>query len=187
MCAKAFETILARLRPDLPSPQSLQLPDTKGGVFVTWSVKRGRDQHYTLRGCIGTLSPATIHTAIQRYATHAAFNDSRFDPITASELPTLKVGVSILSAFEQVDDVYDWEIGVHGIVLTLFDERYSATYLPEVCSEHGWTKQFCLRSLAEKAGYKGTLDTHALMSASVTRYRSAKVEMEFDDYIKFIE
>lgn len=187
MCAKAFETILDRLRPSLPGPPSLILPKEKGGLFVTWTVQRGRDSHYSLRGCIGTLSPAPIDTAIARYANHAAFNDSRFDAIDESELPTLKVAVSVLSAFEQTDDVYDWEVGVHGIVLSLCGGRYSATYLPDVCSEHRWTKEYCVQSLSEKAGFRKPLTDEILDSSTVTRYQSTKAEMDYIDYLKLID
>ncbi|CAN8066629.1 unnamed protein product [Agarophyton chilense] len=186
MCAKAFETISTQLRPDLPSPPEIKLPSTHGGLFVTWSVPRGRDFHYSLRGCIGTLSPAALPIAIPRYAIQAAFHDSRFDPISAAELLKLKVGVSVLSQFEPAKNVYDWRIGVHGIVLHL-PGGYSATYLPEVCGEHGWTKEFCVKSLAEKAGFKGYVDESVLMSASLTRYQSSKIELTFEDYMKRIE
>ncbi|PXF46758.1 hypothetical protein BWQ96_03449 [Gracilariopsis chorda] len=186
MCAKAFETITATLRPGLPSPPDIDLPNSKGGVFVTWSVLRGRDSHYSLRGCIGTLTPAPVHIAVPRYAAQAAFHDSRFDPISASEVSKLKVGVSVLSQFEAAEHVYDWVVGVHGIVLSLAG-GYSATYLPEVCAEHGWTKEFCVRSLAEKAGFRGAVDQSVLNSATITRYQSSKIELTFSDYMKLIE
>ncbi|KAI0567666.1 AMMECR1 [Gracilaria domingensis] len=186
MCAKAFETIATQLRPDLPSLPDFDLPNSQGGVFVTWSVPRGRDSHYSLRGCIGTLSPAPLHIAVPRYAAQAAFHDSRFDPISSAELSKLKVGVSVLSQFESAKDVYDWITGVHGIVLYL-PGGYSATYLPEVCAEHRWTKEFCLRSLAEKAGFRGLVDESVLNSASVTRYQSSKTELAFDDYMELVE
>lgn len=185
MCAKAFETLLARLRPDLSAPSSIELPTTVGGVFVTWSAPRGLNNHYSLRGCIGTLTPAPIDTSVARYASLAAFYDSRFDPISASEVSKLKVGVSILSCFEEAEDVYDWDIGVHGIVLSV--AGYSATYLPEVCAEHSWTKTFCVRNLAKKAGYTGPLHDEDLLSARVTRYQSTKNEMLFEEYMTLIE
>lgn len=187
MCAKAFQTILKTLRPDLPPPVALDLPDSKGGLFVTWSVPRGRNSQYALRGCIGTLSPARLDVAVERYASHAAFHDSRFDPITASELPKIKVGVSVLSGFEKACSLYDWQVGVHGIILELDGGKYSATYLPEVCREQGWTKERCLRSLAEKAGFRRELDDEVLEAAVVTRYQSTKAELFFEDYLETIQ
>lgn len=186
MCVNAFDTIVAALSPSMPRSRAQEPPTSRGGVFVTWNVSRSRDARYSLRGCIGTLSPAPLHIAIPRYATQAAFHDSRFDPISAAELPKLKVAVSVLSRFEEAEHVYDWSIGVHGIILTL-EGGYSATYLPEVCSDNGWSKQFCVRSLTEKAGYRRPLDESVLKSASVTRYQSTKSEITFEDYAKIVQ
>lgn len=187
MCAKAFETVLVSLRPDLPPAPALELPWEKGGLFVTWSVPRGRNAHYALRGCIGTLTPARLDAAVERYASHAAFHDSRFDPISAAELPRMKVGVSVLSGFEKASSVYDWDVGVHGIILELEYGRYSATYLPEVCREQGWSKEHCVRSLAEKAGFRKELDDDVLETAVVTRYQSTKAELVFEEYLELLE
>ena len=101
-------------------------------------------------GCIGTLKSApSVVDAVSRYASHAAFSYPRFDPIRAHELAGLKVGVSVLSQLD-ADDVYDWTVGVHGIILDIDDGKLSATYLAEICKDHGWTKQHCIQSLAEK-------------------------------------
>lgn len=85
--------------------------------------------------------------------------------------------------------MYDWEIGVHGVILQIGGEgdegsgkQYSATYLPEVCAEQGWSKKVCLTSLAEKAGWRGGLE-----GARVTRYRSRKEEMTFGEYLQWVQ
>lgn len=192
MCAEAFSTLVARLQPDRALQTPCELPDASGGVFVTWSVPRHtarstspRRQHtYTLRGCIGTLKPCGVASAIPRYALHAAFHDPRFDPIGEAELPGLKVGVSVLSMFEKADHAYDWDVGVHGIILEFGDGRFSATYLPEVCKDHSWSKEYCVQSLAEKAGYKGRLEGSLLDQAIVTRYQSTKAEMLYEQYLE---
>lgn len=84
--------------------------------------------------------------------------------------------------------MHDWEIGVHGIILQIGGEgndgggkRYSATYLPEVCVEQGWSKEVCLKSLAEKADWRGGLE-----GGRVTRYRSRKGEMAFAEYLQWV-
>lgn len=182
MCAHAFSILLARLRPHQREAKFGPIPEGIGGVFVTWSVPRGRYETYALRGCIGTLKTAELSDAVPRYAAHAAFSDPRFDPIASDELPGLKVGVSVLSRFERADDVYDWTVGVHGIILEFGNGRFSATYLPEVCYEHAWSKQYCVQSLAEKAGFSGRLEGHMMEEAVVTRYQSTKAEMTFEEY-----
>lgn len=186
MCAKAFHTICTTLRPELPPPPTLDIPVAEGGLFVTWSAPRGPRGNYSLRGCIGTLSRARLDAAVERYASYAAFSDSRFDPIAASEVGNLKVGVSVLSGFEKANHVYDWDIGKHGIILELAGGRYSATYLPEVCSDQSWSKDVCIRSLAEKAGYRRPISDAVLEAAVLTRYQSTKAELRFQEYLELI-
>jgi len=86
----------------------------------------------------------------------SAFKDSRFDPLREEELTSLDLGVSLLVNYEECSHAYgewnyyevsflylnrriDWEVGIHGILISFSDERksYSATFLPEVASEQG--------------------------------------------------
>lgn len=186
MCAKAFHTICTTLLPHLPAPPTLDFPTSEGGLFVTWSAPRGPRGNYSLRGCIGTLSRARLDAAVERYASYAAFSDSRFDPIAASEVDNLKVGVSVLSGFEKANHVYDWDIGTHGVILELAGGRYSATYLPEVCSDQSWSKEVCIRSLADKAGFRRPINDAVLETAVLTRYQSTKAELHFEEYLELI-
>lgn len=181
MCMSAFSAIITTLNSDLPIPSLPTLPLQKAGLFITWTVPRSTNpSSYTLRGCIGTLSPASLQTAIPRYARQAAFHDARFAPIAQSELSGLVVAVSVLSAFERVPTVYDWVVGLHGIVLEL-PGGLSATYLPEVALEQGWGKEKCLRSLAEKAGFRGGLV--AISRGTLTTFRSSKTTATFPEYL----
>jgi uncharacterized protein (TIGR00296 family) len=142
-----------QLKPPSPDflltlPKSAQTP-----LFITWeklqlaATASKPSQSYGLRGCIGTLSPRPLTSAIGEYALTAALRDRRFDPIRHDEIPHLRVGVSLLVKYEQCDHVHDWEVGLHGILInfTLDDgvsasassttADYSATYLPEVAKE----------------------------------------------------
>lgn len=49
----------------------------------------------------------------------SAFRDDRFPPIGKVELPTLSVGVSLLTDFEECDSVRDWTVGEHGVEMNL--------------------------------------------------------------------
>jgi AMMECR1 domain-containing protein len=57
--------------------------------------------------------------------------------------------VSLLSCFETASGGWhDWELGVHGIIIEFVDPdppsagcRRSATFLPEVAQEQGWSKR----------------------------------------------
>ena len=102
-------------------------------LFVTWTTGPSKD----LRGCIGTFQSEKLEKNLKRYAVISAFKDDRFDPISIDELPTLNVGVSLLTEFEECKNASDWEVGKHGIEID-FDvngREYGATFLPEVAEE----------------------------------------------------
>ena len=97
------------------------------------------DINFELRGCIGTLAPRPLRTAIGEFALTSAFRDGRFNPIDKHELPLCRVAVSLLVNYEECNHVHDWVVGVHGIIITFQhgSADYSATYLPEVAQEQG--------------------------------------------------
>jgi uncharacterized protein (TIGR00296 family) len=138
------------------------------------------------------LSPKTLGD-LREYVFSSAFHDRRFSPIAHHELPTLACSVSLLVAYEDVGrgNVWDWEVGVHGIVISFQDgvgrgaRRYSATYLPEVAAEQAWTQQEALESLVRKSGYTGTIDTGGKFweKVALTRYRSSKFCMTYREFV----
>ena len=78
---------------------------------MTWT--KGKEDE--LRGCIGTFAPQKLSKILSRYALISALQDSRFDPISKSELHELSVGVSLLVNFTKISDPLAWEVGKHGI------------------------------------------------------------------------
>ncbi|CAN0173130.1 unnamed protein product, partial [Hapterophycus canaliculatus] len=117
----------------------------------------------------------------------SALNDRRFSPIEPSELSSLDVSVSLLVEYEPARHWEDWEVGVHGIVIKFNDDRgssYSATFLPEVAAEQGWTRKVTLSRLVRKAGYKRTVDRAFLAGVEVTRYQSSKCKLPYQDYLE---
>jgi AMME syndrome candidate gene 1 protein len=173
MCAYAFDVMVAALNKTVEPPMPRSIPDAGDvGIFVTWNARHADPARgmWDLRGCIGTLSPTRLSDALPTYAKHSAFRDSRFVPLTKEELPSLQAVVSVLSGFEPAPGgVYDWVVGVHGIVLSL-SGGYSATYLPEICADQGWSKEQCIASLARKSGFRGRLTPEVIASAKLTRY-----------------
>mmetsp|Transcript_8315 Transcript_8315/g.17283 ORF Transcript_8315/g.17283 Transcript_8315/m.17283 type:complete len:184 (+) Transcript_8315:1-552(+) len=165
-------------------------------LFVTWEKKKqllghgsdsngNDDVQWNLRGCIGTLQPADLRVSLKQYALHSALQDRRFKPITLDELPMLRVGVSLLIQFEECEKgCYDWEVGRHGIIIEFANggRNYNATYLPEVASEHGMTKEVAVESLVRKAGYRGKVDAKLLSSIKTTRYQSSKAKVTHDEW-----
>jgi AMMECR1 domain-containing protein len=177
------------------------LPNDPYPLFVTWLI--GSEQK--LRGCIGTFSPMNLTQGkytikwyssflffflilgLREYAITSATNDSRFSPISRDEYPLLSCAVSILTHFEPCSTYLDWDIGLHGIRIEFFNERgakRSATYLPEVAHEQGWNHIQTLDSLLRKGGYKATITSDMRKSVHVTRYRSEKLTLHYNDYVQ---
>jgi uncharacterized protein (TIGR00296 family) len=159
------------------------IPSEPYPLFVTWLI--GSDKQ--LRGCIGTFSPMNLVQGLREYAITSAINDSRFSPISRDEYPLLSCAVSILTHFEPCSSYSDWDIGLHGIRIEFLNERgakRSATYLPEVAHEQGWNHIQTLDSLLRKGGYRAPITSDMRKSVQVTRYRSEKLTLHYNDYVQ---
>ncbi|MFA6133280.1 MAG: AmmeMemoRadiSam system protein A [Phycisphaerae bacterium] len=132
----------------LPRVEALKgLLGEKRGCFVTLT-NRG-----SLRGCIGTFQPDRPLGELIVHMGAAAAHDSRFalNPITASELPHLKVEVSVLSPLRETAEPDKLEIGKHGIYIVR--GRWAGCFLPEVATDMGWSaEEFLSQCCAGKAG-----------------------------------
>ena len=122
----------------------------KRGVFVTLEI------YGNLRGCIGNIEPVyPLFEAIKRNAHEAAFEDPRFDVLTADEFPVITIEISILTVpkkleFTTPDDlIRKLKPGTDGVILG--KGFFRATYLPQVWDEIK-EPEFFLSSLAMKAG-----------------------------------
>lgn len=101
------------------------------------------------------------------------------------EVPTLSCAVSLLTNFEDGANYLDWEIGKHGIWIEFMNHhghKRTATYLPEVMTEQGWTKEEAIDSLLRKGGYRGPITDCVRSSVVLTRYQSSKVEASYQEY-----
>ena len=103
-----------------------------------------------LRGCVGYVFPVTsLYLTVAESARGAAFDDSRFPPVTRDQAPELRVSLSVLSPLyplqpEQV------EIGRHGLLISRGYSR--GLLLPQVPLEHGWDRISFLEQTCRKAG-----------------------------------
>jgi AmmeMemoRadiSam system protein A len=120
------------------------------GCFVTLT-KSGQ-----LRGCIGHIMPhESLYKAIMDNAKAAALEDSRFSPVTVSELKEIEIEISVLTvpaplAFSSAEDLLaKLRPHIDGVVLQV--QGSGATYLPQVWSQLPDKVQF-VNSLTEKAG-----------------------------------
>jgi AmmeMemoRadiSam system protein A len=114
------------------------------GVFTTLYL-RGE-----LRGCVGYVAPMKpLFQAVAETACAAAFDDSRFWPVTAEESPELKISLSVLSQLFPIDAAHV-EVGRHGLVISEGMRR--GLLLPQVPAEHGWDRKTFLEQTCRKAG-----------------------------------
>ena len=104
-----------------------------------------------LRGCIGTMTPhQLLSDAVAAFAAASAFEDSRFVPLAAAELASVKIEISVLSPLRRVAGWEEVVEGKHGVYVQ--NGRSGGTYLPQVW-EHFRSKDEFLTSLCvEKAG-----------------------------------
>ncbi|MBF0499533.1 MAG: AmmeMemoRadiSam system protein B [Candidatus Riflebacteria bacterium] len=115
------------------------------GVFVT--LKKAGE----LRGCIGLIEGIRpLGEGIQDMAVAAATEDSRFSPMTASELKEVSIEVSILSPMIPVKDLSEIQVGRDGVLLRAHGR--SGVFLPQVATEQGWDRDTFLTNLCYKAG-----------------------------------
>ncbi|KAI8845120.1 ammecr1 protein [Chytriomyces cf. hyalinus JEL632] len=183
LCCICFSAIESSLVPSIPLPQTMLAEGGLKGafpLFVTWK------KNESLRGCIGSFSALPLSTGLRKYAEIAAFNDTRFNPISAKELPLLSCGVSLLVDFEAANDYVDWTVGVHGIWIEFESESgavKTATYLPEVALEQEWDHAEAVDSLLRKGGYKGKITEIFRNKIKVTRYQSLKHTISFQEYV----
>lgn len=103
-----------------------------------------------LRGCVGyVLAVISLYRTVAETARAAAFEDSRFPPVTLAEAQALDVSLSILSPLRAVQPE-EVEIGVHGLVVSLGGRR--GLLLPQVPVEHGWDRLTFIEQTCQKAG-----------------------------------
>lgn len=117
----------------------------KRGVFVTLN-KNGE-----LRGCIGYIQPIKpLYQAVSEMALEAAFGDPRFPPLREDELSQITIEISVLTPLKRIYDPSQIEVGKHGIYIR--KGMNSGLLLPQVATEHGWTRETFLEHTCYKAG-----------------------------------
>ncbi|MBU8910518.1 MAG: AmmeMemoRadiSam system protein A [Desulfobacterales bacterium] len=152
----ARESILRELGQEGDTPGSLKaqastlILEENRGIFVSLH-KKG-----DLRGCIGNIEPVkTVFEGVRDNAKHAAFNDSRFSPMSCEELKETIIEVSILTQPQKLDytDARDLiaklRPDVDGVIIE--KNYHSSTFLPQVWKQLKKPEAF-LTHLCIKAG-----------------------------------
>jgi AmmeMemoRadiSam system protein A len=103
-----------------------------------------------LRGCVGyVLAVSSVYRAVIDTARAAAFEDTRFYPVTIEEAPQLKIEVSILSPPLPIS-AEEVEVGRHGLLISMIGQR--GLLLPQVPTERNWDRITFLEQTCRKAG-----------------------------------
>ncbi|EUC65248.1 AMMECR 1 family protein [Rhizoctonia solani AG-3 Rhs1AP] len=214
-CYYAFDTLYCALTGE----ESVDMEQFQGylkgdfPLFVTWNTVSSRYLGgVRLRGCIGNFEAMSLDEGIKEYALISALRDHRFRPIEEKELRKLECVVSLLTDFEDAESYMDWEVGVHGIYITLQlpivpasstdtpsapsplssstslprlpsrQRRLTATYLPDVIPAQGWSKQEAVDSALRKAGFDGRITEEVRRAVKLRRYQSAKCSARWEEY-----
>jgi len=141
----AHESVLSALKGrEMPlAPPTPHLAEPRG-VFTSLHL------HGELRGCVGYVLPAgPLYTAVVETARAAAFEDTRFYPVTLEEAPALEVELSVLSVPQPIS-AEAVEVGRHGLLIGMHGRR--GLLLPQVPVEHKWDRITFLQQTCRKAG-----------------------------------
>ncbi len=141
----AHQSILVALEGGTISldPPTTHLAEPRGAFTTLYH--RG-----ALRGCVGyVLAVVPVYRTVAETARAAAFEDTRFAPVTLRESAELEVNLSILSPLRPILP-QEIEIGVHGLVVSEGAQR--GLLLPQVPAEHQWDRYTFLEQTCRKAG-----------------------------------
>jgi len=116
------------------------------GAFVTLK------KNHSLRGCIGHFEAnLPLWKVVQQMAIAAATQDHRFDEVQLHEISELDLEISVLTPLKRIKTADEFILGKQGIYIK---KGYSSgTFLPQVATETGWSKEEFLGHCAhDKAG-----------------------------------
>lgn len=149
------------------------------GTFVT--LKRDGQ----LRGCCGSVGKRmALLPALHESAVRTASQDHRFPPVSPTELPHLKLDVTLLFNFEPVNGTADdrigaVEIGKHG--LKIIGRGKSGLLLPIVAVEQQWDAAAFLDQVCRKAGLP--LNAWHDPNVQLLRFEGRLIEREIDSQV----
>ncbi|MCX7031607.1 MAG: AmmeMemoRadiSam system protein B [Spirochaetes bacterium] len=120
------------------------------GCFVT--LYERSEAGLQLHGCIGMHESALpLVQLVPEMALASAFEDPRFPPLTAGELRTLTIEISVYrTGVVPIASPDEFVVGEQGIILRV--GAAEATFLPQVATEQGWDRRATFENLCHKAG-----------------------------------
>lgn len=152
------EYLAGKVTPEISAKNKvLSLPY---GAFVTLK-KNGE-----VRGCIGEFDPKDpLIKVIQSKTIAAASQDSRFSPVQKDELNDLDIEISVMTPRRKIANWKDIRLGRQGVYL--LNGNHTGTFLPQVETETGWSKE---KFLGELCSQKAGLPSQCYMDPNSTLY-----------------
>jgi len=118
------------------------------GAFVTLK-KDGQ-----LRGCIGRFDAVEpLYDVVKQMAIAASTQDYRFPRVTPDEIDDLEIEISVLTPMRKISSIDEIVLGKHGIYIK--KGSAAGTFLPQVATETGWTKEEFLGHCAKDKAHIG--------------------------------
>jgi AmmeMemoRadiSam system protein A len=107
-----------------------------------------------LRGCIGRFEATeALYLIVRDMAISASTQDYRFPAVTPEEIDDLEIEISVLTPMRKISSIDEIQLGQHGIYIK---KGYSSgTFLPQVATETGWTKEEFLGHCARDKAHIG--------------------------------
>jgi AmmeMemoRadiSam system protein A len=138
--------VMNHTKPEIGEKNLSSILKTNCGAFVTLN------KHGSLRGCIGRFDASEpLYKVVQEMAIASSTQDYRFSPVASNEIPELEIEISVLTPMRRISSIDEIELGKHGIYIRKGNR--SGTFLPQVATETGWTKEEYLGHCAQdKAG-----------------------------------
>jgi AmmeMemoRadiSam system protein A len=141
----AHQSILTALEGreiSLPPP-SPHLAEMRGAFTTIY-------HQHQLRGCVGYVFPVvSLYQTVADTARAAAFEDTRFSPVTSEEAAELEISLSVLSRLYPIRPE-EVEVGRHGLLIS--QRVHRGLLLPQVPVEHEWDRITFLEQTCHKAG-----------------------------------
>lgn len=147
LARKTVEQCVGQQEISTPDPAKLSASlKTNCGAFVT--LKEGGE----LRGCIGRFDASEpLYRVVQQMSVASSTQDTRFAPVSPKEVSQLEIEISVLTPMRRIKSIDEIQLGKHGIYVRKGPR--AGTFLPQVATETGWTKEEFLGHCAQdKAG-----------------------------------
>jgi MEMO1 family protein len=148
--------------PNLIATDFSDMLKTPCGAFVTLK------ENGALKGCIGRFTAEEpLYKVIQEMAIASSTQDNRFPPVNLKEIDKISIEISVLSPMKKIKSIDEITLGRDGIYIK--KGNLSGTFLPQVATETGWSKEDFLGHCArDKAG----LDWNGWKDAEIYIYQA---------------